>query len=276
MGKSNYRQQVLKRIQEYEKQGIFDRDAEEDPPAPPLLPGTVDYLQSKWKTRWQTELANRIAKTYFDHKIRKKQLIIREVRGLENYLAVDKEGVIITANHFHPYDNYAVFKAIEKPLGRRRLYKVIREGNYTGFPGLYGFFFRHCNTLPLASSIAGWREITHAIQVLLTERKEKILIYPEQSLWWNYRKPRPLKPGAFRFAAENRVPVLPFFITMEDTDQLDEEGYPRQAYTIHIAPAIRPDPTLSVRENAKAMCTANEKTWQTIYEETYGIPLTYG
>ena len=34
----------------------------------------------------------------------------------------------------------------------KRLYKVIREGNYTNFPGLYGFFFRNCDTLPLSSN----------------------------------------------------------------------------------------------------------------------------
>ena len=27
-------------------------------------------------------------------------------------------------------------------------------------------------------------------------RGEKILIYPEQAMWWNYRKPRPMKDGA--------------------------------------------------------------------------------
>ena len=32
------------------------------------------------------------------------------------------------------------------------MYRVIREGNYTGFPGFYGVLMRHCNTLPLSSN----------------------------------------------------------------------------------------------------------------------------
>ena len=51
----------------------------------------------------------------------------------------------------------------------------------------------------------------------------KILIYPEQSMWYNYRKPKPLKVGAFSFAVKNNVPVLPIFITCEDTENFDRQ-----------------------------------------------------
>ena len=57
---------------------------------------------------------------------------------------------------------------------------------------------------------------------------EKILIYPEQGMWWNYRKPRPMTNGAFRFAVNNNVPVIPLFITMKDTDSIDGDGFPIQ------------------------------------------------
>ena len=52
-----------------------------------------------------------------------------------------------------------------------------------------------------------------------------MLVYPEQSMWWNYRKPKPLKKGAYTFAAKNHVPVLPCFITMEDSDILGDDGF---------------------------------------------------
>ena len=181
---------------------------------------------------------------------------------------------MITANHFNAFDNYAIFKAIQKELGRKRLYKIIREGNYTSFGGLYGYFFRHCNTLPLSADHRAFRELRDAIAVLL-DRGEKILIYPEQGMWWNYRKPRPLKPGAFRFAAVNNAPVLPFFLTMEDTDRIGADGYPIQAYTVHILPAIFPDPALTVRENSERMCTLNYNAWKQTYEQFYDIELTY-
>ena len=271
---SQDRQDVLRRIEEYERLGYFDRDVENDPPTRPLRPGEVDYVGKKLHSRILTELANEIARRYFDGCIKRGELVIKEVRGLEHYLAVADRGVVITANHFNPFDNYAVFKAIQAPLGRRRLYKVIREGNYTSFGGLYGFFFRRCNTLPIPSDRHAFREFQEGVTTLLN-RREKMLIYPEQGMWWNYRKPRPLKPGAFHFAAKARVPVLPFFLTMEDTDRTGADGYPIQAYTVHILPAIEPDATLSVRANAERMCRYNERVWKETYEAFYGLPLTY-
>lgn len=274
MEQAKDRLEVLARIEEYERLGYFERDVENDPPTRPLRPGEVDYMGKKLRTRIAREFANQVAKRFFDRRIRRGELVIREVRGLENYLAVADRGVIITANHFHPNDNYAVFKTIQKQLGHRRLYKIIREGNYTSFGGIYGFFFRHYNTLPLASDHKVFREFRQSVAALL-ERGEKILIYPEQGMWWNYRKPRPLKPGAFHLAAAANAPILPFFLTMEDTDSLGDDGFPIQAYTVHILPAMEPQPSLSARANAERMCQYNYDVWKQTYENFYGIPLTY-
>ncbi len=264
---------VLARIAEYEKNGYFDRDVEDDPPTVPLQPGTVDYTKSKLSTKVATFVANRVAYAYFERMIRRKQLIISAVHGIEHVREADC-GAMITCNHFHPFDNYAVFKAVESELPKRELYKIIREGNYTSFPGLYGYFFRHCNTLPLGSHFRVLGELNAAVEKLLA-RGEKILIYPEQGMWWNYKKPRPLKEAAFRFAAKSMAPVIPMFITMEDSDQIDEAGFPIQALTVHILPLIRPDPRFSVRENCAAMRQENEKCWKETYEAVYGIPLSY-
>ncbi len=264
---------ILAKIALYEKNGWFDRDVEDDPPTRPLQPGEVDYAGKKLSTKIKTFVANRVAHAYFEKLIRRGELVIREVKGIENYRAV-KGGAMLTCNHFNPYDNYAVFKAIEKELPTRELYKIIREGNYTSFGGLYGYFFRNCNTLPLGENHRVLGELNEGVKTLLG-RGEKILIYPEQGMWWNYRKPRPLKDGAFRFAAKNGVPVIPFFITMQDGDREDGNGFPIQEYTVHILPALYPDPARSVRENSAAMRDRNEQLWQETYERVYGIPLAY-
>ncbi len=274
MEKSQARLDILAKIEELERARLFDRDVENDPPTVPIEAGTVDYTGKKLSTRIKREFANQVAKHHFDRCIKNGALVIKEVRGMENYLAIADKGALITCNHFNPFDNYAVFKPIEKALGRKRLYKIIREGNYTNFPGLYGFFFRHCNTLPIPSKSAAAREMMQAVSELLA-RGEKILIYPEQAMWWNYRKPRPMKDGAFYFAAKAMVPVLPFFITMEDTDALDGDGFPIQAYTVHMLPAIYPDEKKSMRENIREMRSANEAAWKEVYEAVYGVPLSY-
>ena len=94
-------------------------------------------------------------------------------------------------------------------------------------------------------------------------------------MWWNYRKPRPLTVGAFKFAAENKVPVLPMFITMEDSDKIGPDGFPIQKYTLNIMPAIYPDKEKTVKENMVLLRDKNYAAWKDCYESFYGIPLVY-
>ena len=271
---SKDRLEVFDKIAYLERRGHFDRDVENDPPTKPLDPQKVDYVGKRLSTRIGTFIANRIGRAFYEKKIRRGELVIREVRGIENFEAIADRGAIITCNHFHPFDNYAVYKAISPKMQGRMLYKIIREGNYTSFGGFYGYLFRHCNTLPLASSLSGIKALSGAVKELLL-RGEKILIYPEQSMWYNYRKPKPLKLGAFRFAAKNNAPILPIFITLEDTDRFDGDNYPIQAYTIHILHAIFPNESLGVRESSLHLCRKNYELWKEVYESFYKIPLEY-
>ena len=267
------RLEVLQKIKEYEKAGRFDEDVENDPPAPELLPDKVDYLCKKLSSKISRRIANRVADRFFLKLIKKDILIIDGVTGEENLSAL-QNGAIITCNHFHAFDNYVVFHCIRKHLPRKYLYKVIREGNYTNFPGLYGYFFRHCNTLPLSSNRRTMVNFMSAVNTLL-QRGESILIYPEQGMWWNYRKPRPFKIGGFKMAYRAGVPVLPTFITMTDDTRLDGDGYPMQRFTFHILPAVYPDKSLGEKVGAEKMKDEAYALCKAKYEEVYGIPLTY-
>ena len=118
------------------------------------------------------------------------------------------------------------------------------------------------------------RKFMHSMDAVL-QHGDFMVVYPEQSMWWNYRKPKPLKKGAFTFAAKNNVPVLPCFITMEDSDILGKDGFYVQEYTIHIAPAIYPDPEKSRAANVDRMKEENFEVWKQIYETSYEEPLVY-
>jgi 1-acyl-sn-glycerol-3-phosphate acyltransferase len=133
---------------------------------------------------------------------------------------------------------------------------------------------RNCNTLPLSSNPETMREFMEAVDEIL-KRGDLVLVYPEQSLWPNYRKPKPLKRGAFSFAAKAGVPILPIFITMEDGENYDSEGFKEQIYTIHIFDPIYPEEGKSPAQNAALMMQKNYELWKGCYEKTYGIPLTY-
>lgn len=271
---SENRKRVLLRIEELERAGIFDQDVEEDPETKPLDPKKVDYTQKKLTTRISSFVANRLGKRHFEKMLKRGDALIKEIRGEENLQAVRECGALITCNHFNAFDNYAVYKTLIPILEGKMLYKVIREGNYTSFGGFYGYLFRHCNTLPLSSSLKGIKALNSAMSELFL-RGEKILIYPEQAMWYNYRKPRPLKVGAFRFAVKNSVPVLPIFITLEDTERYDADGLPIQAYTIHVLPAIYPSPSLTVRKDSERICRENYRLWAETYENFYKKKLEY-
>lgn len=273
MEKSKERLEILAKIDELEKNKLWDISPENDPETKELKPNKVDYLNKKLSSKIATLIANRMGTNYFEKMLKSKQMIIDKVVGIENYLAVDG-GAIITCNHFHPCDNYAVYRAIRPYLNGRRLYKVIREGNYTNYPNPIGFFFRHCNTLPLSSNMETMKNFMYAMKTLLG-RGEKILIYPEQALWWNYRKPRPCKDGAYKFAVNNGVPIIPMFITMTDSDILDPNGFFVQKYTINIMPAIYPNNDLDKKTNIVNMKEQNYNACVKTYEDFYKVKLEY-
>ena len=273
MEKSAHKLELLRRIEELEKKELWHLDVEDDPETYPLMPDMVDYLNEKLSSKIKSKVANILGARFFDKMIADRRLIIKEVRGIENFTAV-KGGRIVTCNHFSVGDNYAVWKALCDHMDGRMLYKVIREGNYTNPPKPFGLFMRHCNTLPLSSQISTMKKFSKAITTLLA-RGETILIYPEQGMWWNYRKPRPMQDGAFALAVRNKAPIVPIFITMEDSDVL-EEGFFVQEYTLHILPAIYPDTTLSSAEARERMKKENYEAWVKVYEEFYKKPLVYG
>ena len=273
MEKNPHKLELLKRISELEKNQMWDVDAEDNPETYPLMPDKVDYLNEKLSSKIKNKIANILGSRFFDMLISKRQLIIKEVRGIENFRAV-KGGKIVTCNHFSICDHYAVWVALRESMGGKMLYKIIREGNYTNPPKPFGILMRHCNTLPLSSQASTMKKLLRAIKELLG-RGETILIYPEQSMWWNYRKPKPLQDGAFSLAVRNNTPVVPVFITMEDSDVLDGDGFFVQEYTIHILPAIYPDSTLTGREAKEKMRKENYEAWVKTYEDFYKMPLKY-
>ncbi len=270
------RQAVLEKIRSLEREGRFDIDPEEDPPTRPLKEGEVDFFGRKLLSKIAAKMAFSAAHRFAHKKIRENKLIINDVKGVGNLQNLNT-GAVITCNHFNAFDSFAVHIAYERAGFKNKkpkLYRVIREGNYTSYPGFYGYLMRNCNTLPLASSHAVMREFMTATDAIL-KSGHFVLVYPEQSMWWNYRKPKPLKPGAYRFAAKAGVPVVPMFITMRDSVHIDDDGFPVQEYTIHIEKPIYPNSLLSVRENSEKMAEENFRIWREIYEREYGIPLSY-
>lgn len=273
--KSKERLEILEKIKKLELEGKFDIDAENDPPTIVLTPENVDYLKKKTSSKIKNKVANKVGEKFLKDLLKNNKLIIKEVNGIENLQNLES-GAVITCNHFNPFDSFSIERVFRSSgqAKTKKLYKVIREGNYTNFPGLYGFFFRNCDTLPLSSNKRTMIEFMKAVDIIL-QRGDFILIYPEQSLWWNYKKPKPLKNGAFKFATRNNVPVIPIFITMQDSNIIGEDGFFVQEYIINIEKPIYPNEKLSERENTTIMRDRNYEIWKNIYEDFYKVPLQY-
>ncbi len=263
---------VQAKIAAYERQGgeAFFRDVEDDPPSHPLAPEDVDYLCRRFKTKCRRLRAvamrarlSRVMRKYYNMK----------VEGAENLAGLRDIGAIFTSNHFGCFENEIVRMASRMAPGKHRFYSVIREGNYF-IEGPLGFLLKYCDTLPLSSCMHTMGHFNAAVSTLLS-KKAHILIYPEQAMWQNYRKPRPLRSGAFHIAAKNGVPVVPCFVTMKSCGDYEANGVEHVHYTLHVMPPIYPDPSKSVRENAEAMRAANEALTRAVYERVYGIPLRY-
>ncbi len=268
---SKERLEILEKIKKLEQEGgdSFHKDVEPDPVGHPLEPHEVDYLQEKFSSKFHAAVTRAISSVA--QKILRKDLRMKVIG--EEYLKDISGGAILTSNHFSKFENLAVKEVADRIPTRHRFYRVIKDINYFQ-PGIIGYLMKHCDTLPLSTNLKTMRLFSKAMETILN-RGDLVLIYPEQSMWWNYRKPRPFREGAFFYAAKHNVPIVPIFVTMEDQPCLDGDGFPKQAYTIHVMPPIYPDPNKSLRDNERDMLQKNQSLCMQKYEEIYGIAVTY-
>ena len=262
---------IEKRIKFLEQIGLFYIDVNEDPPTIPLEPDNpdLDYLKERPDIAAKNRVANDWKYNFVNNALNKGQLIIDGVEGMDNALSIES-GAIITCNHFHPFDSFSIEHVLQEAGNNKKLYKVSREGNFTNFPKPLNLYFKYDNLLPLSQNAETMKMFDESLSVILG-RGDLVLVCPEQSMWMGYKKPKPMKYGAFKWATENDVPVIPTFITQRKV----EENEQAQAYTIHIGKAIYPDKNLPVRENIRQMRDKNFEFCRQVYEKTYGNPLKY-
>ena len=271
MAISKERQEILDKINLLEQEGNFDVDVENDPPYEKIKKGEVDFKHEKLKTKIKSSICEKVTFKAIKKLIKNKDVIISSCEGINNLSSIST-GAIITQNHFNPFDSIPLHLLLKKEK-HKHLYKVIKEGNYS-FNGFYGYIFKNFYTLPIPSDFRVLKDFLEGIDVLL-RKGNFILIYPEQAMWWNYKKPRPLKDGAFRFAIKSNVPILPTFVTLKDSSKVDDQGSFVQEYTLHILKPIYPKKELSLKENITYMKEENFKALKEVYEITYQNELRY-
>lgn len=195
-----------------------------------------------------------------------------KIIGIEKLQSI-KGGAIITSNHFSPVEN-TVIRLLIKRLGKKRINIVSQETNLA-MPGIFGFLMNYADVIPLSPNIKYMNHGFVSVLEELLQKNEYILIYPEQEMWFNYRKPRPFKRGPYFYAAKFNVPVISCFVEMQDKKQMDTDEFRKVKFVLHVLDVLYPDREKSNKENSKEMCERDYELKKTSYEKIYGKPLSY-
>ncbi len=182
-------------------------------------------------------------------------------------------GAIITSNHFSPIEN-TVIRQYALKNGVRRM-NVITQVTNLAMKGIIGFLMNYADTIPISTDHRYLAKDLVNIIDEKTKKKELVLIYPEQEMWFNYRKPRPHREGAYHFAAKLSLPVISCFVEIIDEDKLDTIDFYKVRYRLHILGVIYPDKSKTVKENRLELCEKDYQLKKEAYERIYNKKLDY-
>lgn len=264
---------VIENIKKHVKAGEYNKKAELDDPvlsdedAEKAIAGYAKYRNNKlWyfiKSRPVFIMEDIVTLMHKKH---------IKVVGWDNLKGI-KKGAIITNNHFNPLDSifprYVIKKKYHKPIN------LVAQETNLAMEGFNGYLIYNQRLVPLRKS-PNYILRTFIPQIKrMVEAGQFIVIYPEEELWFNYRKPRPCKRGTYLFASQANAPVVPIFIEMQDTNEDDNEQFVKLDYTIHILKPIYPDPKKSHKENSVMMAEQDYAERKEAYELAYGKKLNY-
>lgn len=255
--------------EELEKEGKFDHDVD-GVSYEGALPVTEDFpfIKKGFKNLVLRLFYLKLLKKY--GKIVNTELTNLKVVGKENLKGI--KGAIVTCNHISKVDSFAVREAVGYDIN-------YVASDYNNWKGIIGDVGRNTGYIPISPKLDTkiMRKFNEAIEYYIEKKKRKVLIYPEQAMWREEPRPRPLKDGAFHYAVKHNVPIIPLFITFEPKEKMidDQNRLEFSDYTIHILEPIYPKENVKNRENVEYLRQANYKAWKEVYEQTYGKKLEY-
>ena len=274
MKKDKQRLRVIDNIKKSVKEGKFDNKVEEGDHVvtPEEREGVVMHFDNLHKgvvkktKRW---LARSLANGY-TYWINGDTII----EGLENAKNLNS-GAIITSNHFNVEDSTIIRKMVNKAKKKKHFNIVIEEENVF-MTGQFGFLMKNCDTLLLSPSNEYMAQnFLPAIEKCL-KRKDYILIYPEEQMWFNYKKPRPLKPGAYHLACKYDVPIIPCFVELKEKDnEYNSNGFKKLQYILHVMQPLYPNQDLPLKDRKEDLRKRDYKLKVECYERAYGKKLDY-
>ena len=268
------REAVIKNIQKAANKRDFTAKAEIGDPQM-TLDERLKLVNDYWKNRksFSSKINNQIGHAMLTT-FAKTLAGSTEFKGLENLNNLPIGGAIVTANHFNQIDSLPI-KLLANKM-HHQLSIVIEDTNLM-LPGFFRYLMNYVGTIPLVQSASyiGNEFPKHLSNALA--KNNWVLIYPEQEMWWNYRKPRKLQRGAYYFAAKQNVPVISLFIEISDLPKIEKKdsNFYETKYIVHVLQPIFPDFSLSANENAHKMMEQDYQQKVAAYEKIYGKKLNY-
>lgn len=266
------KEQIIENIQRCVEEGKFNDKVEVDDPSLSLQEKKeliAKYLNKRNKLGYK--ICNKIARAIINM-VTWSENRDTEIEGIEN-IAEIKSGAIITSNHFNPLDNTVVRKFTKK-IGKSRLYIVSQDTNLA-MKGIIGFIMNYADIIPISSDNTYMRSKFLSMVEDIISKNQFILIYPEQEMWFNYRKPRPLKRGAYYYAAKFNVPIISCFVEIKNIGKKENKEFYKSKYVMHVLKPIYPDANKSIRENSIMMMNKDYEQKVEAYEKAYGKKIQY-
>lgn len=231
---------------------------------------TENYIENRKQPAFKAKTALGVTLAKSAAKIVNKNTVITGLEKIPENLG----GCLITSNHFSPLEN-TVIRYLTNTLGRKRLGIISQTSNFA-MTGIVGFLMNYADTIPISSEphyLA--KDFPAILKERLIDKKDAVLLYPEQEMWFNYRKPRPPKNGAYFYAAKLNVPIVSCFVEIIDLNKDDNSEFKKVKYVLHILDVLYPDKNKTVRENTDYLALADYSLKKACYERVYGKKLTY-
>ncbi|WP_191451687.1 lysophospholipid acyltransferase family protein [Lactobacillus gallinarum] len=268
------REAVIKNIQKAANKRDFTAKAEIGDPQM-TLDERLKLVNDYWKNRksFSSKINNQIGHAMLTT-FAKTLAGSTEFKGLENLNNLPIGGAIVTANHFNQIDSLPI-KLLANKM-HHQLSIVIEDTNLM-LPGFFRYLMNYVGTIPLVQSASYIGNVFPKHLSNALAKNNWVLIYPEQEMWWNYRKPRKLQRGAYYFAAKQNVPVISLFIEISDLPKIEKKdsNFYETKYIVHVLQPIFPDVSLSANENAHKMMEQDYQQKVAAYEKIYGKKLNY-
>lgn len=265
--------EVIKNIKNNAENGEFHTKVEINDPVltdEQIKAINNEYIENRKHFTFKVKTSIAVAMANFATKIINKNTVIMGIEKIPYGL----EGVIITSNHFGPLEN-TVIRHLTNKLKRKNLAIISQTTNFA-MTGPIGYLMNYANTIPISPDpryLA--RDFLSVLKEKLIIKKEAILLYPEQEMWFNYRKPRPPKNGAYFYAAKLNVPIISCFVEIIDLDKDDTNDFKKVRYVLHVLDVLYPDPQKSTKENTEQLAENDYQLKKRCYEKVYNKELTY-